>query len=363
MKSLLAKLRSSARHGSLPWIGLNAVVLLGILLAGCHKAGSGGNSSAANADQRVFRFGHQHSGDTFLRARGILEKRLAERGYRVAYVEFAAGPQLLEALSVGSIDIGSTGESPPIFAQAAGSPLVYLANYPSTSTNGEGLALLVPKGSPIHSIQDLRGKRIAFQKASSAHNFLLQIVERAGLTYKDIHPVYLAPPDARAAFDSGSVDAWAIWDPFLTIAQRKTGGTILVNSQGIRSAGGFYLTSRSFVKEHSDILKITLQELLDSGIWAYDHPDEASQLRSKATGIDAVTWRVILDHTERASIRPITPEILQDQQFTADNYYKIGLLPKPVDVWEWVLSAEQYAEIVPRETGKQAAVQPADAKH
>jgi sulfonate transport system substrate-binding protein len=362
MKGIPTIRRRDMRHSGHPWIALATMVLLEALLTGCHKGGGSGSADAASGGQKVFRFGHQHSGDTFLKARGILEKRLAEKGYRVEYIEFAAGPQLLEALNAGSIDIGSTGESPPIFAQAAGDPLVYLANYPSNGTKGVGLALLVPKGSPIRTIQDLKGKRIAFQKASSAHNFILQIVERAGLTYQDIHPIYLAPPDARAAFDSGSVDAWAIWDPFLTIAQQKTGGTILVNSQGIRSAGGFYLASRSFVKEHPDILKITLQELLDSGIWAYDHPDEASQLRSKATGIDAATWKVILDHTERASIRSITPEIIQDQQLTANNYYKIGLLPKRVDVREWVLPTEQYAQIIPRETGKQAAVQPADTK-
>lgn len=342
------------------WILLAAALLLGTFLAGCHKGGGSGSRDTADGGQKVFRFGHQHSGDTFLKARGILEKRLAEKGYRVEYIEFAAGPQLLEALNAGSIDIGAVGESPPIFAQAAGDPLVYLANYPSTSTNGDGLALLVPKGSPIHTIQDLKGKRIALQKASSAHNFLVQIVQRAGLTYQDIHPVFLAPPDARAAFDSGSVDAWAIWDPFLTIAQKKTGGTILVTSQGIRSAGGFYLTSRAYLNHHADILKVALQEILDSGIWAYDHIDEASQLRSKATGIDAATWKTILQHTERASIRPVTDEIARDQQLTADNYYKIGLLPKPVQIREYVLSPEQYAQLIPKE---QTASQTATAGH
>jgi sulfonate transport system substrate-binding protein len=329
------------------------LVCAALTLTGCNRHDAQTNASGANGTTTplVFHFGHQHGGDIIIRARGILEKELAARGVKIDYLEFPAGPQLLEALGVGSIDIGSTGESPPIFAQAAGLPIVYIANNPPTNDRGDGQAILVPQNSPIRSIQDLKGKRIAFQKASSAHNFVIQIVERAGLTYKDIQPVYLSPPDARAAFDSGNIDAWAIWDPFLTIAQQKTGGRILVNSKGIKSAGGFYLSTRDFATKHADLLKIVLQEISDATAWAYDHPQEAGQLYQKATGVDAATWNLVQKHQERTGIKPLTESVIEAQQLTADNYYKIGLLPKSVNIRECVLTPEQYRAIVPVEHG------------
>ena len=325
------------------------LAIVTLLQLGCHRAGTeaNGNLTSQQNATHVFHFGHQHGGDILLKSRGILAKKLAEKGYTVDYVEFPAGPQLLEALSVGSIDLGATGESPPIFAQAAGSSLVYAANNPPSSDSGEGQAILVPAGSPIHTIQDLKGKRIAFQKASSAHNFVIQIVERAGLTYKDIEPVYLSPPDAQSAFNSGRIDAWAIWDPFLTIAQQKTGGHVLVNSKGIKSAGGFYLASRSFANQHLDIIKIALQEISDSNAWAYDHPEESGKLRQKITGIDANTWKIIQSHAVRTGIVPVTDKVVEAQQLTADNYYKIGLLPKRINIRDAVLTPEQYAQIIP----------------
>lgn len=338
---------------------VSAVLLAAALgLAGCHRGSinEAARDGVPGSQPLVFRFGHQHGGDVFLKARGILEKRMAAKGVKIEYVEFPAGPQLLEALSVGSIDLGATGESPPIFAQAAGASLVYVANISMTNDNGDGQAILVPKSSPIHTIQDLRGKRIAFQKASSAHNFVIQIVEREKLTYKDIQPVYLSPPDARAAFDAGSIDAWAIWDPFLTIAQQNTGGRILVNSKGIKSAGGFYLSSRSFVNRHPDIIKSVLQEIADSSEWAYDHPDEAGKLRQQATGIDAALWKLIQSHTVRTGILPMTEDVLQAQQLTADNYFKIGLLPRPLNIRDCVLPPEQYFRLVPvNRSGPQTA--------
>ena len=81
----------------------------------------------ALAANRTLRIGYQKYGTlVLLKERGTLEKRLAPAGYEVSWTEFPAGPQLLEALNVGAIDFGTTGEAPPIFAQAAGAPLVYV---------------------------------------------------------------------------------------------------------------------------------------------------------------------------------------------------------------------------------------------
>jgi len=152
-----------------------------------------------------------------VKAKGELEKNLAAQGVHVKWVEFPAGPQLLEGLNVGSVVFGEAGEAPPIFAQAANPNLVYVANQPPAPT---AEALIVQKDSPIQSVQDLKGKRIALNKGSNVHYLLLKLLEANNLTLNDIQPVYLPPSDARAAFEKGAVDAWVIWDPFF--AQQST---------------------------------------------------------------------------------------------------------------------------------------------
>src|ERR1700683_2795901 len=157
---------------------------------------------SAEAAEKVVRVGYQKYG-TFLllKARGLLEKKLEPLGFSVAWTEFPGGPQLLEALNVGALDFGIPGEPPPIFAQAAGAPLVYVGNEPPAP---RGEAILVPKDSPIHSVADLKGKSIALNKGSNVHYLLVKALEKAGVKYSDIEPVFLAPADARAAFERGA---------------------------------------------------------------------------------------------------------------------------------------------------------------
>ena len=185
---------------------------------------------AAAAD-KVVRIGYQKYG-TFLllKARGLLEKNLAPTGFRVEWTEFPGGPQLLEALNVGALDFGITGEAPPIFAQAAGAPLVYVANEPAAPLSE---AILVPKDSPIHSVAELKGRKVALNKGSNVHYLLVKALEKAGLRYSEITPVFLRPSDARAAFEHGDVDAWAIWDPFQASAEVAIQARTLASGEGV----------------------------------------------------------------------------------------------------------------------------------
>ena len=168
----------------------------------------------AQSDIREIRIGYQKNGVLVIaRQQAALEKHFASRDIGVKWVEFSSGPPMLEAMNVGGVDYGSVGDSPPIFAQSAGAAIVYAAGQPIT--NGQGI--LVQANSAIRSIADLKGKRVGFTKGSSAHNVIVQTLEKAGLTYADITPVYLTPPDAGPAFANGSIDAWSIWDPYFTI--------------------------------------------------------------------------------------------------------------------------------------------------
>ena len=206
----------------------------------------------AEAGVKEIRIGYQKNGVLVItRQQATLEKHFAQQGIEVKWVEFSSGPPMLEAMNVGSVDYGAVGDSPPIFAQAAGAAIVYAAGQPIT--NGQGI--LVPQNSPIKNIADLKDKRVGFTKGSSAHNIVVQTLEKAGLTYADITPVYLTPPDAGPAFANGSIEAWAIWDPYFAIGETKQNGRILINAREVTKTNSFYIANRDFAKNHGPVLQ------------------------------------------------------------------------------------------------------------
>src|ERR1700727_1285812 len=176
--------------------------------------------SAISAEPlKELRIGYQKIGALLIvKAQKALEQQFEPQGVRVRWIEFAFGPPLLEALGAGAIDYGYTGDAPPIFAQAAREDLLYAAAIPA---RGYGQAIVVPAASLIQGVAGLEGKKVAVAKASSAQNLLVAALENVKLSWSAITPIYLAPPDAAAAFVRGAVDAWSIWDPFLAIAELK----------------------------------------------------------------------------------------------------------------------------------------------
>jgi sulfonate transport system substrate-binding protein len=299
-----------------PWL---AGLALGILAL----------APAALGDSPKLRIGVQKYGTLIvLQARGTLEQRLASSGIAVEWVEFPGGPQLLEALAVGSLDFGTTGEAPPVFAQAAGAPLLYVAVEPPAP---RGEAILVPKDSPIQSVADLKGKRIAFNKGSNVHHLLVELLGKAGLQLHDVRSVFLAPADARAAFERGSVDAWVIWDPFLAAAQEATGARILADGAGVVSNHQFYLASRGFAAGHADLLRVVLAEIAAVDEWAAEHQPEVVKLLAPRTGIKAEAIEAALSRLAYG-VRPLTPEIIAEQQRIADSFHRLGLIPVAIDV-------------------------------
>lgn len=266
-----------------------------------------------------------------LKHQGTLEKS----GQAVRWVEFPAGPQMLEALNAGSIDFGSTGAPPPVFAQAAGIDLLYVAAEPAPVTSE---AIFVPKDSPVRSVAALKGKRVAFQKGSGSHFLLASALQKAGLTMADIQPVYLAPADARAAFVSGSIDAWVVWDPYFAAAQQAYGVRVLSDYTGLPQANGFYLASRKFATQSPQVLARLLQQVAATGAWANGHPAEVSALLAPQMGLPVPiveTWQ----RRTRYGAMPVSAAIAANQQQVADLFYQQKLLPKAVNVagnvWKW----------------------------
>jgi sulfonate transport system substrate-binding protein len=274
------------------------------------------------------RIGYQKNGVLVIaRQQATLEQHFAPQGIAVKWIEFSSGPPMMEAMNVGSVDYGAVGDSPPIFAQSAGAAIVYAAGEPIH--NGQGI--LVPRDSPIRSIADLKGKRVGFTKGSSAHNIVVQTLEKAGLGYGDITPVYLTPPDAGPAFANGSIDAWSIWDPYFAIGEIKQNGRILVNASEIVRTNSFYIANRDFAKSHGPLLQQIIDVTSSSAKWAEAHRDEVAKSLSAVTGIPLDIQTVAANRSSFA-VGPITDDVIATQQGVADRFYKLGLIPKPIVV-------------------------------
>jgi sulfonate transport system substrate-binding protein len=287
-----------------------------------------GSLPAAAADKEV-RVGYQKYGTlVLLKGKGLLEQKLAPLGYTVKWAEFAAGPQMLEALNAGAIDIAQTGEAPPIFAQAASPRLAYVAFEPPAP---EGEAILVPKDSPIQSLGDLKGKRVALNKGSNVHFLLVRALEKAGLGYDEIEPVFLAPADARAAFASGAVDAWAIWDPFQASAEQTLGARELTDATGLAPNYQFYLGDRSFVDENPEAVKTIVAAVAEIGEWIKANPEAAATELAPSTGIPVDALKLAISR-QSFGVAPLTPQVIADRQAVADAFSALGLLPKPIEV-------------------------------
>lgn len=288
-----------------------------------------GQAAQAAQNPAQFRIGYQKGSVSLVLAKThqMLEKRYPQT--RISWVEFPAGPQMLEALNVGSIDMGSTGDLPPLFAQAAGADLLYVGQEPPKP---KAEVILVAANSPIQSVADLKGRKVAFQKGSSSHNLLLRALQQAGLTFKDITPVYLTPADARAAFAQHNVDAWAIWDPYYSAAQLQGGVRVLKDGTTLNQTGSFYLAARSYAEAHPAFIRDVLTQLTAADALTRTDRARSITLLANAMGLPEPVIATYLSHRPVTVIEPVDKRTEQAQQNTADLFYENHLLPKKLDI-------------------------------
>lgn len=302
--------------------------LLGAGLASAAATLGGPTLAQDKAGDRVLRVGHQKGWLSILKSRGTLEKRLAPLGVSVRWIEFNAGPVQLEALNVGSIDFGDVGEAPPIFAQAAGAPLVYAgATVPRPGLE----AVIVPKDSPIRSVQDLKGKRVAYNKGSNVQYLLVKLLQKHGLAYGDVQSVFLAPADARAAFEKGAVDAWLIWDPFLAAAQKTLQARVLADANGVANNRYYYFSSRDYATRNPDVLRIAIEEINRIDTWVSQNKDAAAAELAGVLGLDKEITALYVGRV-RFGTAPVTRDILAEQQEIADTFHALKLIPKKLNL-------------------------------
>ncbi len=302
--------------------------LAGLGAAAGLAGGEAGPARAAGG--RTLRIGYQRYGTLIiLKHLGLLETELAKTGDGVAWSEFSAGPQMLQAMGAGALDFGITGDTPPIFAQAARPDgLVYVGHEPKAPF---GEAIVVAKDSPIRTVADLKGRSVALNKGSNVHWLLLAALAKAGLQASDIHPVYLVPAAGRSAFDTGRVDAWAIWDPYLSSVQTMSGARVLVSADGVVGNRQFFLARRAFAEAQPDLIRLLQAQLAQSDSWGDAHKDRVAGMLAADTGLPVpVVARAVGRLT--FGIRPLSPDVVAEQQAIADAFAAQELIPRHVTV-------------------------------
>jgi len=276
------------------------------------------------------RIGYQKGGPLLiLKSSGELDRRLGTLGVPVRWAEFPSGPPLLEALNAGALEVGVAGNAATVIAQAAAdSPLVYLA---VSVPNPHGDAILVPKDSPIRTLADLKGKTIAFTRGSNAQYFLIRALQHAHIDLGEVRQAGLSPTDARAAFESGSVDAWIIWDPFYADAQLNLGARVLIDGTGLVDDSVFYVSTRSAADKHRQILQIVVDEIEKTERWMQAHPYDAARQLAEATSLPLNIWQTALSR-HSYGVKAVDQKAIDSQQSIADTFFSLGLLPAKENV-------------------------------
>jgi sulfonate transport system substrate-binding protein len=309
---------------------------VGLLAAACSsgsssssapKSSSGAAVSAAALSKVTLRIGDQAGtgAEALLTAAGLIGKL----PFKAAWSDFPSGPPMLKAVGAGSLDIGGVGDAPPVFAAAAGEQIAIVG---ALSANPLAAAVVVPKGSPIHSVAELRGKTIAVSEGSSGDYHLLAVLKQAGLTPKDVTLDYLQPTEALPAFVSGHVAAWDIWSPYIEQVVAQDGARILVNGSSIGDTYSFEVASRAALADPAkaaairDYIKLVNQ----AHAWANTHQAAWAAVWAKATGLpDSIMLKAAADDTETAV--PINATVVKSEQSIANDFSSAGLIPGNVD--------------------------------
>jgi sulfonate transport system substrate-binding protein len=311
---------------------LALAIALGLAAVSATACGGSDDEKSADPATVTINIGDQKgsSVQSLLSAAGELDGT----SYKISWSTFPSGPPILEAINAGAVDFGAVGNSPPVFAAAAGSKIVIIG---ANEQKLDGQAIVVPKDSPLKSASELKGKKIAVAKGSSAHAQLLGVLAKNGLTFDDIQAQYLQPADALAALSTGKVDAWAIWEPYTSQAEIQNGARILVDGAGVTNGYAFQITSRDDLKNPAKTaaLRDLLGRYQRAVAWSNAHQKDYAAVWSKDTGLPQSV-------TEKAAERRTAKTILLDgtvitaEQQLADAFTTAKVLPSSVKISDFI---------------------------
>ncbi len=267
------------------------IVGLIFILSGCGTK----TSSGSNEKPKVINIAIQQSLTPLLLAKekGWFEEEYKKAGIKVKWTEFQSGPPQFEGISAGKIDFAGVGNSPVIAAQAAGIEFTELNVY---QDGLKGNAILVNKDSGIKSIKDLKGKKVAVAKGSSGFDFLYKAIDKAGLKPEDVQIIQLQPDEAKPAFDSGSVDAWSIWEPFISIESIQNDAKILANGESLDDlySPAFTLVRKEFADQYPEETVTFLKVFQKAVDFQKEHREEVVDIYAKAKKLDKNMLKVCL---------------------------------------------------------------------
>ncbi len=275
-----------------------------------------------------FRVGYQKAGLlSVAKKEAVFERRLKPLGIEaVKWSEFELGPPMMDAISAGAIDFGWVGDVPAIVAQSVGAKFFYTACMPA-SEHG----MLVPEGSAISSLAEIKGKKVAFARGTSAQSVLLKLLARAGLAYGDIVPVFLSPTDASAALSRGDVDVWVVHDPYFALAERVQRAHAIATTMDIVNGNSVYVANPEFARKYPKTLAAAIDEVINVTAWAAQNRDKFAEATSAAIGMDVDAVRVAIGRSDLTA-GPVTRAIVDQLQETADAFLKVGFIPQPIVV-------------------------------
>ncbi|GAA2090252.1 ABC transporter substrate-binding protein [Actinomadura alba] len=323
-------------HTTRRLITLIAALVLTTVTAACGGGDDSEGASAADGPADLakvtLRVGDQKGSSiqSLLTAAGELDGT----PYKISWSLFTSGPPILEGINAGAVDFGSVGNTPPIFAAAANSSIVIVGG---TDVRLDGQAILVPRDSAIRSPADLRGKKIAVAKGSSAHGQLLGVLKKNGLSFADIQPQYLQPADALTALTGGKVDAWAAWEPYTAQAEAQANARILVDGKGYVNGYGFQVTSRKALDDpgRTAALKDFLARFQRSVLWTNDHQKEWAAIWAKDTGLPVPVAEKAVER-RLTTIVKLDDTLISSEQQLADSFSEAKVLPGKVKIADFI---------------------------
>jgi len=319
---------------------LSLIALVGTLLVACSSESTTSSSKETSSEKEVkqtieVNIGIQQSIWPILAAKekGWFEEEFEKVGAKVNWVEFQSGPAYFEAIATDRLDFGRVGNIPVLVGQAADIPFKEIA---LASSGEKGDAILVPKDSSIKSVADLKGKKVAVAKGSSSYGLLYRALEANEINPDDVEIIQLQPDEAQPAFETGSVDAWVIWEPFQSIQVVKNGAKVIANGLDVNtSSPGFQIVRTKFAEEHPELVELYLKVTEKATRWQNENLEEAIDLYAELKDTDKEVIRQVLANSQPSNT-PITEEIVEEQQKTTELLYELGGIKKTFDASEVV---------------------------
>ena len=316
------------------------LVLTASTLAGCSsKSSSGPPSEAAGSgannhpDWSGFTFTIGDNGGDGAQELAAMTGVFDNAPYKVKFARFTYGPPLVQAAASGDIDLGPVGDVPPITGAAKEYGFKIVAVERSLTPTQANENILVPSGSPIQSLAQLKGKRIAVPQGSSAHGLVLNALKSVGLTPKDVQLDFLSPAAGATAFATGKVDAWAIWNPQSAIAVKGGARVLAKGLPPIDQTSSYYIAGNSTLSNPTKRAALTdvLERLAREFAWAVKNPDKYAQAIAKEDGISLADAKTAVA-AEESRVTPVESADITLEQQLSDAFLDADQISEKVDI-------------------------------